>query len=140
MGIFTLVNFYKLQYFNAFKLNLPLIFFSKMLLVATLHKKSGSASPLRVFRAAVRKMIVANHLPDYTMAEVSGDMVCFTRADLVVHDAALQIVPTLKPETLERARALLPGVDVYALEAEWGRFWITSGQPRLRDADKAFEG
>ena len=37
--------------------------------VETLLKKSGSASPRRVFRKMIRNMIEANHLPDYDMAK-----------------------------------------------------------------------
>ena len=31
-----------------------------------LHQKSGSAAPVRVFRAALRRMIAEDHLPDYS--------------------------------------------------------------------------
>ena len=48
--------------------------------------------------------------------------------------------PVLKPETLERAHSLMPGADVYALEAEWRAMWQRSGSPRLRQADGAFLG
>jgi len=36
------------------------------------------------------------------------------------------------------ARALSPGADVHALEADWRRFWAGSGRPRLRSPDAAF--
>jgi hypothetical protein len=36
------------------------------------------------------------------------------------------------------ARALLPGADVHALEADWRRFWAASGRPRLRSPEAAF--
>jgi plasmid replication initiation protein len=106
--------------------------------VSTLHKKAGSAAPIRVFRAALRRMAQDNHLPDYEMAEGAGDVFHFTRRDPVIDVGAGS--PVLAPETLEAARALTPGQDVYALEAEWRRLWITTGKPRLRDADKAFLG
>ena len=48
--------------------------------------------------------------------------------------------PSLKPQTLEEARALIPGADAYALEAEWRAMWARSGRPRLRQADAAFLG
>ena len=44
----------------------------------------------------------------------------------------------LAPETLEAARAAVPGVDVYALEARWRAF--AAGKPLPRDADAAFLG
>ena len=39
---------------------------------------------------------------------------------------------------MEAARALAPGWDVYALEAEWRGFWAATGRPRLRSPQKAY--
>ncbi|QGX96781.1 RepB family plasmid replication initiator protein (plasmid) [Roseovarius faecimaris] len=103
--------------------------------VATLHKKSGSAAPLRVFRAALRRMITEAHLPDYTMAEAPGDLIRFAR--IGKRPAA---APHLAPETLEEARQLAPGADVYALQAEWLSWWEASGRTRLSNPDRAFLG
>ncbi|MDT8853533.1 replication initiator protein A [Paracoccaceae bacterium Fryx2] len=105
--------------------------------VAVLAKKSGSASPLRVFRKMLRDMIAANHLPDYTLAEEPGDILCVTRRDLVLAPGE---GPHLRPATLEQARDLAPGWDVHALVAEWGDIWARSGRPRLRSPDAAFLG
>ena len=107
--------------------------------VAVLHKKAGSAAPVRVFRAAIRKMIVRDHLPDYVLEEVEGDMVLITRRDEVV-EAAGPSLPPLLPETLQAARALRPGADVYALEADWRAWWAASGRAQVRNPDKAFLG
>ncbi len=103
--------------------------------VATLHKKSGSAAPVRVFRAALRRMIAEGHLPDYAMAEEEGDRMVFTRLNPVVEGG-----PHLDPDTLEAARALAPGRDVHALAAEWRGVWEATGRPRLTSPDKAFLG
>ena len=46
----------------------------------------------------------------------------------------------LSPRTLEAARALMPGADVHALEADWRRHWAATGHPRLSDPDAAFLG
>lgn len=106
--------------------------------VETLLKKSGSASPRRVFRKMLRDMIDAGRMPDYAMEELPGDLIRFTpRNSLVEADAR---PPGLSPETLDRARALMPGADVYALEAEWRGVWIRTGAPRLRKPDAAFLG
>jgi plasmid replication initiation protein len=102
-----------------------------------LLKKSGSASPRRVFRAMIRDMIASDHLPDYHIEEVEGDKIRFTPRGVVVEPGE---GPVLSAEALARARELAPGWDVYALEAEWRGFWHTSGRPRLRSADKAFLG
>ncbi len=105
--------------------------------VDTLLKKSGSASPRRVFRKMLRDMIAAGHLPDYRMEEIPGDMIRFAPQSMVVEPGQ---GPVLQPETLDSARALAPGRDVYALEADWRAFWLRSGAPRLRRPDAAFLG
>ena len=55
-------------------------------------------------------------------------------------DGPARAAPVLTRDTLEAARALAPGWDVYMLEAEWRAFWAASGHPRLRSADAAFLG
>lgn len=106
--------------------------------VETLLKKSGSASPRRVFRRMLRDMIAADHLPDYIMAEQPGDLIRFTpRAHMVEAPAT---PPRLSETARERAREMMPGWDVYALEADWRAVWARSGAPRLRSPDAAFLG
>ena len=106
--------------------------------VETLLKKSGSASPRRVFRAMLREMIRSDHLPDYSISEEEGDILRFTarRSDTDSDPRA----PILSEAAHAEARRLLPGSDVYALEADWRAFWAASGRPRLRSADGAFLG
>jgi plasmid replication initiation protein len=108
--------------------------------MATLHKKAGSAAPLRVFRAAMRKMIAGGHLPDYIMSmSDEDDMVYFTRSDTVMEPSP-RTGPVLSTKAMDQARAQMPGWDVYALEAEWRAFWDRSGRPALQDPDRAFAG
>ena len=95
-----------------------------------LLKKSGSTSPRRVFRAMVREIIAKDGLPDYHLAEEPGDMIAVTRKDVVIDEARGLV---LKPETLDAARKLVPGADIYALEAEW-RAFATKAPPRAPDA------
>lgn len=105
--------------------------------VEVLLKKSGSASPRRVFRKMLRDMIKADHLPDYHLEEEPGDMIRFTTRRVVdVGDDA----PPLSAAAIEEARVLMPGNDPYALEADWRAFWVKSGRPRIRSADGAFLG
>ncbi|MGD9861973.1 MAG: replication initiator protein A [Pseudodonghicola sp.] len=106
--------------------------------VDTLLKKSGSASPRRVFRKMLRDMIAAGHLPDYAMEELDGDLIRFSPKDRLVEAPAHP--PSLSPTALERARDILPGWDVYALEADWRAVWARSGAPKLRSPDAAFLG
>lgn len=105
--------------------------------IATLHLKSGSASPLRVFRQMLREMIATNHLPDYTLAEDPGDMLHVMRRGAVLEPGE---GPALKPATLDKARARVPGADVHALVAEWQAVWARTGRQRLRSPDAAFMG
>jgi hypothetical protein len=107
--------------------------------VETLLKKSGSASPRRVFRKMIRDMIEADHLPDYNMQEEDGDIIRFSQRSHVFEDDLPQIGP-LSGAALERARDLAPGWDVYALEADWRTYWAASGRPRLHSAEQAFLG
>ena len=98
--------------------------------VETLLKKSGSTSPRRVFRAMVREVIARDGLPDYRLEEEPGDMIAFSRKDMVVEEGR---GPVLRSETLEEARRLVPGADIYALEAEWRAFAVRR-PPRAPDA------
>ena len=98
--------------------------------VEVLLKKSGSTSPRRVFRAMLREMIARDGLPDYHLEEEPGDMILVTRKGQVTDETPGLF---LKPETLEAARALAPGADVYALEAEWQAF-AAETPPRAPDA------
>ncbi|MEM6481687.1 MAG: replication initiator protein A [Pseudomonadota bacterium] len=113
--------------------------------VDVLLKKSGSASPRRVFRAMLREMIASDHLPDYEMLEEPGDIIAFRlRQSSGGGDGELTerpwAPPALDADTLEAARALVPGADIYALEAQWRGFWVASGRPRLRNPGAAFLG
>ena len=105
--------------------------------VEVLLKKSGSASPRRVFRAMLRAMIVEDHLPDYHMAEEPGDIIRFASRAPVIEGPSL---PPLSGDALEAGRALAPGWDIHALEADWRGYWAASGRPRLRAAERAFLG
>jgi len=107
--------------------------------VDVLLKKSGSASPRRVFRKMIRDMIKADNLPDYHIEELPGDLIRFSLKGRVLENAPAA-APMLSAAALEQARALLPGADVYALEARWRDVWVQSGAPRLRKPDAAFVG
>ena len=109
--------------------------------VEILLKKSGSASPRRVFRAMLREMIAADHLPEYAMAEEPGDIIRFSSRAPVIEETGQGLqLPPLSAEVLDAAKALAPGWDVYALEADWRGYWAASGRPRLRAAERAFLG
>ncbi|MBK5927074.1 replication initiator protein A [Rhodobaculum claviforme] len=105
--------------------------------LATLAEKSGSASPLRVFRRMIRDMIAADPLPDYTLSEGAGDILVVRRR---VVPAAPGEGPHLRSATLEEARRRAPGWDVHALVAEWRDVWVRTGRAPLRSPDAAFLG
>ncbi|MCG6902276.1 MAG: replication initiator protein A [Rhodobacter sp.] len=105
--------------------------------VDTLLKKSGSGSPRRVFRAMLREIIAAGHLPDYTLEEEPGDIIRVTPRAAVVEGAD---APRLSAAAHDEARALAPGRDVHALEAEWKAWWAGNGRAVLRSPDRAFLG
>jgi len=105
--------------------------------VTVLHKKSGSASPRRVFRAMLREMIAANPLPDYDLTEEPGDIL---RVSLRAGVIETPPPPIVTAAALDQARALMPGADVHALAAEWRGVWARTGAQRLRSPDRAFLG
>lgn len=105
--------------------------------VDTLLKKSGSASPRRVFRKMLRDMIAVGHLPDYDITEEPGDKIRFTLRGGLIDPGT---PPVLSAAALEKARALAPGWDVHALEAEWRGVWARTGAQTLRKPDAAFLG
>ncbi len=111
--------------------------------VEVLLKKSGSASPRRVFRKMLRDMIAADTLPDYQMIEEPGDIIRFAQRGLVVDETEAAADPGLGPlssEATETAKRLMPGADIYALEAEWRGVWAAGGRGRIRNVDAAFIG
>ena len=64
-----------------------------------------------------------------------GDLVAVTpRAGLTEPEDG----PLLDAATMEAARAAAPGWDIYALEADWRRYWVATGRPRLRSPGRAF--
>jgi hypothetical protein len=106
--------------------------------VETLCKKSGSNSPRRVFRAMLREIIKGGRLPDYDLMEEPGDIIRVSPKSLV--EDIPERAPVISPEALDEARRLIPGVDVYGLEADWRAMWLASGKPALRSPDRAFLG
>ncbi len=105
--------------------------------VKTLAKKSGSASPVRVFRAMLREIIARDGLPEYQLTEEPGDLIRVTPRAAVIEPGQ---GPFLSDAALDTARTLLPGADVHALAAEWRSVWAATGKPTLRAPDKAFLG
>jgi len=96
--------------------------------MSILLKKTGSRSTLKEFRRAIRHLVRHNYLPDYAVEfDKDRDQVIFRNRGSVFSATPSEpdvSVPSLKPETYEKAKALVPGWDVYSIEREW-REWMT---------------
>lgn len=103
----------------------------------TLQKKTGSTSSRRVFRAKMREIVARDALPDYVLIEDEGDIYQVTPRRVVLDPGD---GPVFDDATYDAARALAPGWDVYALEAEWRNYWSRRGRQRLSAPSKAFLG
>ena len=101
-----------------------------------LQKKTGSSGPLKEFRRKITNIIKADHLPDYHISMVN-DLVTFTRRERS-RRVGLDFIPQLKPETIEQAKRLVPGYDVYGVEQDWRESYADKEPPK--NPDKAFLG
>jgi plasmid replication initiation protein len=113
--------------------------------VETLLKKSGSQSPIKLFRQMIKNIAKHDHLPDYHLIfDEQRDMVLFTNREGKWVERPLpsdgETLPALPSEAYEDAREEAPGYDIAALESEWREWWVTSGKPRLHDPGAAFVG
>ena len=93
----------------------------------------------------LRDVIEAGNIPDYVLRLDEADLLWVTpRAGVVEPDQPAALSQTslgpLAEVTLERAREIARGWDIYALQAEWRDMWHRSGRPKLRSPDKAFLG
>ena len=83
----------------------------------------------------VRDIIKADGLPDYTIEEEPGDVIRFAPRRVIEEGG-----PMVSADALDEARRLSPGADIYALEAQWRAWWVSTGRPKLRSPDRAFLG
>lgn len=112
-----------------------------------LQKKCGSSSPLRVFRALVKKVCEHDaehtHFPDYAVT-MTNDMIHFrNRSGRKVKPDPVSITndsPYIDPETMHDAKTVAPGYDIYALYDEWVSWWHDMGKPELKSPAGAFIG
>jgi hypothetical protein len=104
--------------------------------LATLQKKCGSNSPLRVFRSMLKELALHDHLPDYSI-RLESDLVIFCNRESMKPRAPVSF-PLLDPETYNDVRSVAPGYDPYFLEQEWREWWVDSGCVELQHPDKAF--
>jgi hypothetical protein len=105
--------------------------------LAKLKVKAGSSSTDKEFKRMLSKVIednrTHNHMPDYSF-ELQDDklVVCPIRTTLPSNQ-----LPPLQAETLERARQIASGWDIYVLESDW-RNWVATKNIKVRNADANF--
>lgn len=129
-----------------------------------LHHKSGSRDVLKKFRAAIRKLIESNHLPDYTLSLDDKDMVTFRNRNPVEkpkkrgrprkakpEQQGELLLPETKPQSAEPIPEFMPphvasvarqaaqGYDVYVLWEEFKQ-WNRDMDVTPNNWQKAFIG
>lgn len=106
-----------------------------------LLKKSGSQSQMKKFKQMLRGLEENNHLPDYRVS-LEGSNVVFTNRETLPkkREKPVDSKLALQEKTLQIARTVAPGYDVYALKQDWISHWMQSGQPELKSPDAAFIG
>jgi plasmid replication initiation protein len=111
----------------------------------TLLKKSGSQSPIKLFRQMVKNIAKHDHLPDYHLIfDEASDLVLFTNREGKWVERPLpsdgETLPPLPSEAYEEGRIAAPGYDIHGLESEWREWWASSGKPKLDNPAAAFVG
>lgn len=107
-----------------------------------LLKKSGSQSPMKRFRQMIKGLADNNHLPDYMVTLSDDGMVTFLRREVVKKRKPLAFpstIPPLQTWAFEKAKAVAPGFDIYALEQDW-RDWISDKPRPTKGYEIAFIG
>lgn len=108
--------------------------------LAVLHHKSGSRDVLPKFRAAVRQLIKSQHLPDYTLALNSQDLVTIKYRKAKKSARCSEPLPEYMPAPLiEKAKVAGDNHDVYAL---WEAFkqWHQARRATPQNWQHAFLG
>ena len=105
-----------------------------------LRNKCGSQSTLKEFRRLFQSIIEDdaqhNHMPGYSF-HLDGDMVEMRRKNTDKRPPLPCPTLQLKPTIYEQARALAPGWDIHAIEAEW-RNWIDNKAIKPERVDAHF--
>ena len=104
--------------------------------LAALRQKVGTTAPLKKLSFNLRNIEQTDHLPHYRIEVHEGSVTFINRSKEVYSEG--HDYPRLEPGTYEKAKRVAPGYDIYFLEDEWQRFWVSSGKPRFRSPDGAF--
>lgn len=108
-----------------------------------LQRKVGSNSPEKKFKYFLKQIAQDGHIPDYDI-ELDDRIVIFRakRAQGFTLGQSMMLFDlpaTPSPALLDKARRAVPGLDVYALYAEW-RSYVESKTEPPRNLDAAFLG
>jgi len=111
-----------------------------MIGIEKLRNKCGSQSTIKEFRRLLQSIITddANHdhMPGYSF-HIDGDMVEIRRKAAETRPPLPGPQIQLSTSTYDQARALAPGWDVHAIEADW-RDWIAKKAITPWHADRHF--
>lgn len=102
----------------------------------TLRKKVGSKAAEKKLAFNLRAIERTNHIPGYQLQVSEGSVTFINRSKSLYHEP--HDYPLLRSDTYEKAKRAAPGYDVYYLESEWQRFWVSTGKPTLDSPDAAF--
>jgi plasmid replication initiation protein len=113
----------------------------------TLRERSATTQELKYFARELRTLAARGPLLEYDLRLEREDGEVYLRASRrdasedarpapVVPDPGVRFLG-LRPATYERAKAIAPGYDIYALEADWRAATARNGV-ELKSADAAF--
>lgn len=108
-----------------------------------LQKKVGSNSPEKKFKFFLKQISQDGHIPDYDVVLEDRTVVFRARKakGFTKNQIAMKFgIPTTpSPTLLEKARRVVPGLDIYTLYQEWRSFTEAQEEPP-RSLDAAFLG
>ncbi|MER0240304.1 replication initiator protein A [Fulvimarina sp. MAC8] len=110
--------------------------------VENLQRKVGSNSPAKKFRYFLKEIAEDGNVPDYDL-RLDGGKVILSRKMRNRAVAPRETFPTkalkVGEETMEKAKQVAPGYNIYALYDDWQAFAASRESPP-RDPDAAFLG
>lgn len=111
----------------------------------TLQKKCGSQSTAKEFKRLIKIIVhqdeLHSHFPDYTIRlDEDGELITFQPKQTAAVVSKQMPFPVISDATLDKARKIAPGYDVYALKEDYLAFWDQKGRQDLKNPEAAFLG
>lgn len=112
------------------------------ILLSSLQQKTGSKSPLRTFRLAIKKLAESGNLLDYLMYFDSDEdkVYFFPRTEFMENIAQKSISANIPKWAINKVNAFLPHKNGETLLKEWEQVWIETGSKKLENPIGAFIG